>query len=67
MNFADESICLLADNIHNDVVTIHRSQAVLKMLSLYMQTILAPAEEVLMYPLKLLYRNICHFPMNVYF
>jgi hypothetical protein len=31
-NFDDESICLLADNIQNEVVTIHRSQ-VLKMLS----------------------------------
>jgi hypothetical protein len=34
-NFADESACLLADNVRNDVVTIHRSQEVLKMLSLY--------------------------------
>jgi hypothetical protein len=34
-NFADESICLLADNVHNEVVTIHRSQEVLKMLFLY--------------------------------
>jgi hypothetical protein len=34
MNFADKSICLLANNVRNKVVTIHRSQAVLKMLSL---------------------------------
>jgi hypothetical protein len=40
-NFADESICLLAGNVRNEVVTIHRSQAALKMLSLYMQTFLA--------------------------
>jgi hypothetical protein len=35
MNFADESACLTADNVRNEVVTIHRSQVVLKMLSLY--------------------------------
>jgi hypothetical protein len=35
MNFADESTCLTADNAWNEVVTIHRSQEVLKMLSLY--------------------------------
>jgi hypothetical protein len=33
-NFADESICLLADNIQKEVVIIHRSPEVLKMLSL---------------------------------
>jgi hypothetical protein len=32
-NFADESACLTADNVRNEVVTIHRSQEVLKMLS----------------------------------
>jgi hypothetical protein len=35
-NFADESACLMADNIWNEVVTIHRSQEALKMLSFYM-------------------------------
>jgi hypothetical protein len=30
-NFADESACLMADNIRNAVVTIHRSQDVVKM------------------------------------
>jgi hypothetical protein len=34
-NFADESACLTADNFPNEVVTFHRSQGVLKMLSLY--------------------------------
>jgi hypothetical protein len=34
-NSADESACLIVDNIQNKVVTIHRSQEVLKMLSLY--------------------------------
>jgi hypothetical protein len=34
-NFADESASLTADNVRNEVVTIHRSQEVLKMLSLY--------------------------------
>jgi hypothetical protein len=34
-NFADESACLAAGNVQNEVVTIYRSQEVLKMLSLY--------------------------------
>jgi hypothetical protein len=34
-NSADESACLIVNNIQNKVVTIHRSQEVLKMLSLY--------------------------------
>jgi hypothetical protein len=34
-NFSDESACLTADDIQNEVVIIHRSQEVLKMLSLY--------------------------------
>jgi hypothetical protein len=33
MNFADESVCPLADNVQNEVVTIHISQEVLTMLS----------------------------------
>jgi hypothetical protein len=32
-DFADESMCLLADNIKTEVLRIHRSQKVLKMLS----------------------------------
>jgi hypothetical protein len=32
-NFADESACLTANNIYNEVVTFHRTQNVLKMLS----------------------------------
>jgi hypothetical protein len=34
-NFADDSACTTVDNIRNEIVTIHRSQQVLKMLSLY--------------------------------
>jgi hypothetical protein len=34
---------MLADNIQNEVVIIHRSQKILKMPSLYTQTFLAPA------------------------
>jgi hypothetical protein len=34
-NFADESACLTADTVRNEVVAIHRSQEVSKMLSLY--------------------------------
>jgi hypothetical protein len=37
------------------------------MLSLYMQTFLAPAEEILIYLLKMHCRNILNFPMNVFF
>jgi hypothetical protein len=33
MSFADESACLVGDNIQNEVVKIHRSQEVLKILS----------------------------------
>jgi hypothetical protein len=33
--FADESACLTADNVQNEVVIIHRSQEALKMLSIY--------------------------------
>jgi hypothetical protein len=36
----------MAGNILNEVVTLHRSQEVLKMLSIYTQTFLTPAEEV---------------------
>jgi hypothetical protein len=32
-NFADESACLAGDNVWNEVVTIHRSQELLKTLS----------------------------------
>jgi hypothetical protein len=65
-NFADESMCLLAENIQN-VVTIHRSQKMLKMVTLYIQTFLALAEEVLIYPSKLFCRNTCNFPTNIFF
>jgi hypothetical protein len=33
MNFANESACLKADKVQNKVLTIHRSQEVLKILS----------------------------------
>jgi hypothetical protein len=35
MNFADESARMMADNVRNEVVTIHRQQTVLKMFFLY--------------------------------
>jgi hypothetical protein len=34
-NFTDESACLTADNVRNEIVTIHRSQEILKMLCHY--------------------------------
>jgi hypothetical protein len=34
-NFVVESIYLLGDNLRNEVVSTHRSQEMLKMLSLY--------------------------------
>jgi hypothetical protein len=36
LNFANESAWLLANNVRNEVVTIHGSQVVLTMLPLYM-------------------------------
>jgi hypothetical protein len=36
MNFAAEMLHLTADNVWNDYSTLHRSQEVLKILSLYM-------------------------------
>jgi hypothetical protein len=35
-NFVDESACLTANNVRNELAAIHKSQEVLKMLSLYM-------------------------------
>jgi hypothetical protein len=34
-NLADESACQMADNVRNDVVTIHRSPEMLNMLAPY--------------------------------
>jgi hypothetical protein len=39
----------------------------LKMLSLYMYTFLAPVDEVLIYPMKLFCRNIFNFTTNIFF
>jgi hypothetical protein len=64
MNFADESVCLSADNIQNEVVATHRSKEVLDMMSPYMKTILPPLEEVLICSLKLFCRKICNSHMN---
>jgi hypothetical protein len=35
INFVDESACLMANNVRKEVAAIHRSQEVLKILSLY--------------------------------
>jgi hypothetical protein len=35
MHFADKLACMMPNNVWNEVVTIHSSQEVLKMLSLY--------------------------------
>jgi hypothetical protein len=50
MNFATLSAILMAGNIGNEAVTLHRSQEVLKMLSLAFLTL---REEVLVYSLQL--------------
>jgi hypothetical protein len=34
-NFDDESICLFADNVRNELVTVHRTQEMLKILPIY--------------------------------
>jgi hypothetical protein len=49
------------------ITFVHRSQEVLKMLSLYTQTFIAPAEDILIYLLKMNCRNIWNFPANVFF
>jgi hypothetical protein len=59
--------CLLANNVRNEVVTIHRSQVMLKVLSLYMQIFLALAEEVMIYHWELFCGNIRNFPTNIFF
>jgi hypothetical protein len=67
INFSDQSLRLLAGNFQNEIVTTYRSQKVLKMLPLYKKTVLAPVEEVLIYRLKMLCRNVCHFPKKIFF
>jgi hypothetical protein len=54
MNFGHESICLLADTVRNQVFTLHRSQEMLQVPSLYAQTHLVPAalQEYLQSPYK---------------
>jgi hypothetical protein len=66
-NFDTESACLMTNNGQNLVVTIHRSQEAFKMLSLYMWTFLALAEDIPNYPSKLYCRNICNFLTNILF
>jgi hypothetical protein len=44
-NFTDESACLTADIVGNEVVTIHRSQNVFKMLSLYMSQLIVSLKD----------------------
>jgi hypothetical protein len=56
-NFVDELICLLANNVLIEVVTIHRPYEMLKFVSIYTQTFLSPAEEVLIYSMKLQFPN----------
>jgi hypothetical protein len=46
-------------NVRNEVVKIHKSQEVLKMLSLYVQIFFTPVKNILIYHLKLFCRNIC--------
>jgi hypothetical protein len=53
-NFADESAFLTADNVRNEVVTVHKSQHKLRMLCFYIQTFLSLAGDVLTFPLKFL-------------
>jgi hypothetical protein len=51
-SFADESMVRRPTKFGMKELTLHRSQEVLKMLSLYTYTFLASAEEVLIYPLN---------------
>jgi hypothetical protein len=56
--FASESAFLMPSNVGNEVISIHRSQLVLKILSPHTKTFLASAEADLIYLLKLFCRNI---------
>jgi hypothetical protein len=67
MNFAVESVSLMADNFLDDVVTFHRSGEMLKMLSIYTQTFIIPEEGVLLYSLKFFCRKILSFFTNHFF
>jgi hypothetical protein len=60
---SDGWVCLLADNIRNEVVSVTHitGDVVLQILSLCTLTFVAPTEQVLIYPLKLLCRNIYNF------
>jgi hypothetical protein len=57
----------MTDNIRNEVVTIHGLQEALKMLPVSTETFPELAEDVLIYLLKMLYRNICNFLTNIFF
>lgn len=52
-NFAAESVSLMAHNIWDDVITLHKSPILQKMLYPYMQTFLMLVKEVLLSSLKL--------------
>lgn len=64
--FPAESVGLMAD-VWNEVVTLQRSQEVLKMLYIHMQTFLTLAEKDLVYSLKLFCRNNHNFSTNSLF
>jgi hypothetical protein len=66
-NSADETACLRANYVQDEVVKIQRSQEVLKMLSIYMYTFLLPNKDILNHLLKLFCRNISNFPMKSLF
>jgi hypothetical protein len=62
-NFVYESACLVAENIRCEAVSIHRQQVALKMLSLYMETFLTPAEDVLQESLQFPYDSLFSFSL----
>jgi hypothetical protein len=65
-NFADGSICLLADNVRNQVVTIHRSHVMLTILSLYTQDILSTGGRGSELPFDGVLREYFQFPYEYF-
>jgi hypothetical protein len=67
VNFADESLCLLVDNIWNEVVNnLQITGGVENAVPLHVD-IPSTSVEIPIYCLKLFYGNICNFPMNTFF
>jgi hypothetical protein len=61
MNFDVESVCLLADNVQNELVSNSQITESSENGGLLHKTFIEPMEGVLIYTLGLFCRNICNF------